>query len=214
LIILSHCEASYGVDFLIDCPKIIRKGNLKLTLANGETHTIGDGTGEIVVVRIADEEAEKLIRRDPTLKLGEMYMDGRFILEQGNIYDFLAMVKQNTTNEIFDIPMAALLIGRIALQQSRAALPVNRNKRNVAHHYDLSERCSSSFSTRTGNIPAPITIRRASAWRRRSLPRSAISPPSCCSSRTSGCWKSAPAGAAWACIWRNRRRVSISPASR
>jgi cyclopropane-fatty-acyl-phospholipid synthase len=131
--------------FLAIVQKIIRKGNLKLTLANGETHAIGDGTGDPVAVRIADEEAERLIRRDPTLKLGEMYMDGRFILEHGNIYDFLAMVKQNTTNEIFDIPMAALLIGRIALQQLKSRLPVNHNKRNVAHHYDLSEKLFELF---------------------------------------------------------------------
>lgn len=131
--------------FLSIVQKIIRKGNLKLTLANGETHTVGDGSGDLVAVRIADEEAEKLIRRDPTLKLGEMYMDGRFILEHGNIYDFLAMVKQNTTNEIFDIPMAALLIGRIALQQLKSRLPINHNKRNVAHHYDLSERLFELF---------------------------------------------------------------------
>ncbi|NLS02582.1 class I SAM-dependent methyltransferase [Rhizobium sp. P32RR-XVIII] len=131
--------------FLSIVQKIIRKGNLKLTLANGETHTVGDGTGGLVAVRIADDEAEKLIRRDPTLKLGEMYMDGRFIVEQGDIYDFLSMVKQNTTNEIFDIPMAALLIGRIALQQLKSRLPVNHNKRNVAHHYDLSEKLFELF---------------------------------------------------------------------
>ncbi|AJD40315.1 class I SAM-dependent methyltransferase [Rhizobium sp. SEMIA 4085] len=131
--------------FLSIVQKIIRKGNLKLTLANGETHAIGDGTGDLVVVRIADEEAEKLVRRDPTLKLGEMYMDGRFIVEQGNIYDFLSMVKQNTTNEIFDVPMAALLVGRIALQQLKSRLPVNHNKRNVAHHYDLSEKLFELF---------------------------------------------------------------------
>jgi cyclopropane-fatty-acyl-phospholipid synthase len=131
--------------FLAIVQKIIRKGNLELTLANGETHIIGDGTGDLVAVRIADEEAERFIRRDPTLKLGEMYMDGRFVLERGNIYDFLAMVKQNTTNEIFDIPMAALLIGRIALQQLKSRLPVNHNKRNVAHHYDLSEKLFELF---------------------------------------------------------------------
>ncbi|MBB3443165.1 cyclopropane-fatty-acyl-phospholipid synthase [Rhizobium sp. BK379] len=118
---------------------------MTLTLANGETHTIGDGTGEPVAARLADQEAEDAIRRDPTLKLGEMYMEGRFILEQGNIYDFLALVKQNTTNEIFDFKMAALLIGRIAMQQLKSRIPVNHNKRNVAHHYDLSEKLFELF---------------------------------------------------------------------
>lgn len=131
--------------FLSIVQKIVRKGSLTLTLANGETHTIGDGTGEPVAVRLADQEAEDAIRRDPTLKLGEMYMEGRFILEQGNIYDFLSLVKQNTTNEIFDFKMAALLIGRIAMQQLKSRMPVNHNKRNVAHHYDLSEKLFELF---------------------------------------------------------------------
>ncbi|MGO6946768.1 class I SAM-dependent methyltransferase [Rhizobium johnstonii] len=131
--------------FLSIVQQIVRKGSLKLTLANGETHTIGDGTGEPVVARLADQEAEDAIRRDPAMRLGEMYMQGRFILEQGNIYDFLSLVKQNTTNEIFDFKMAALLLGRIAWQQLKSRVPVNRNKHNVAHHYDLSAKLFDLF---------------------------------------------------------------------
>ena len=131
--------------FLSIVQQIIRKGSLKLTLANGDTHMIGDGTGDMVVARLADQEAEDAIRRDPTMKLGEMYMQGRFILEQGNIYDFLSLVKQNTTNEIFDFKMAALLVGRIAWQQLKSRVPVNRNKHNVAHHYDLSAKLFDLF---------------------------------------------------------------------
>ena len=125
--------------------KIIREGSLKLTLASGETHQIGDGTGDPVAARLADQEAEDAIARDPTLKLGEMFMDGRFILEQGDIYDFLSLVKKNTTNEIFDFRMAALLIGRIAWQQFKSRVPINRNKHNVAHHYDLSAKLFDLF---------------------------------------------------------------------
>jgi cyclopropane-fatty-acyl-phospholipid synthase len=125
--------------------KIIRTGTLKLTLASGETYILGDGSGPMVAARCADKEAEEAIGRDPTLKLGEMYMDGRFILEEGDIYDFLSLVKRNTTNEIFDVRMAALLMGRIAIQQIKSRLPINRNKRNVAHHYDLSAKLFDLF---------------------------------------------------------------------
>ncbi|MGY5806678.1 class I SAM-dependent methyltransferase [Rhizobium sp. LEGMi198b] len=125
--------------------KIVRKGSLRLTLASGETHMIGDGSGETVAVRVADQQAEDAIARDPTLKLGEMYMEGRFILEQGDIYEFLSLVKQNTTNEIFDLRMAALLIGRIAWQQIKSRSPINRNRYNVAHHYDLSAKLFDLF---------------------------------------------------------------------
>ncbi len=125
--------------------KLIRKGSLKLTLASGETHVVGDGTGDTVAVRFADQQAEDAIARDPTLKLGEMYMEGRFILEQGDIYEFLSLVKQNTTNEVFDFRMAALLVGRIAWQQIKSRSPINRNKYNVAHHYDLSAKLFDLF---------------------------------------------------------------------
>ncbi|MEF3130260.1 cyclopropane-fatty-acyl-phospholipid synthase [Rhizobium sp. 268] len=131
--------------FLSIVQQIIRKGSLKLTLANGDIYLIGDGSGDMVAARLADQEAEDAIRRDPTMKLGEMYMQGRFILEEGNIYDFLSMVKQNTTNEIFDFKMAALLLGRIAWQQLKSRVPVNRNKHNVAHHYDLSAKLFDLF---------------------------------------------------------------------
>jgi cyclopropane-fatty-acyl-phospholipid synthase len=125
--------------------KLVRKGSLKLTLASGETHMIGDGSGETVAVRIADQQAEDAVARDPTLKLGEMYMEGRFILEQGDIYEFLSLVKQNTTNEIFDLRMATLLVGRIVWQQLKSRSPINRNKYNVAHHYDLSAKLFDLF---------------------------------------------------------------------
>jgi len=125
--------------------KLVRKGSLKLTLASGETHMIGDGSGEMVAIRLADQQAEDAIARDPTLKLGEMYMEGRFILEQGDIYEFLSLVKQNTTNEIFDLRMAALLMGRIVWQQLKSRSPINRNKYNVAHHYDLSAKLFDLF---------------------------------------------------------------------
>jgi cyclopropane-fatty-acyl-phospholipid synthase len=125
--------------------KLIRKGSLKITLASGETHMIGDGSGETIVARLADQQAEDAIARDPTLKLGEMYMEGRFILEEGNIYEFLSLVKQNTTNEIFDLRMAALLMGRIVWQQLKSRSPINRNKYNVAHHYDLSAKLFDLF---------------------------------------------------------------------
>ncbi len=132
--------------FLSIVKKIIRKGNLKLTLANGETHTIGDGTGGLVAVRIADEEAEKLIRRDPTLKLGEMYMDGRFIVEAGQYLRLPGHgeAKHHQRNLRYSRWLHCS-IGRIALQQLKSRLPVNHNKRNVAHHYDLSEKLFDLF---------------------------------------------------------------------
>ena len=125
--------------------RIVRKGHLAITFASGETAVFGDGSGPPVRVRIMDAEAETLIATDPTLKLGEMYMDGRFVLEEGDIYDFLELVKSNTVNEVFSAGMAARLIGRTILSQISARNPVNRNRYNVSHHYDLSAKLFDLF---------------------------------------------------------------------
>ncbi|MCX8996341.1 cyclopropane-fatty-acyl-phospholipid synthase family protein [Rhizobiaceae bacterium BDR2-2] len=128
--------------------KIIATGSLRLTDHSGATETYGDGSGKAVAIRFTDEEAEEAVANDPLLKLGEMYMDGRMVLEEGDIYDFLALVKENTRSEALTWKMVGLTVARIAAAQVRSRLPVNHNRRNVAHHYDLNARLFDLFLDR------------------------------------------------------------------
>jgi cyclopropane-fatty-acyl-phospholipid synthase len=125
--------------------KIIRKGSLKLILASGETHVFGDGSEETIVVRITDAEAEQAIARDPALRLGEMFMEGRFIVEQGNIFDFLSLVRRNGVKKAATLRMMAHGLARIIGAQINTRLPINRNLHNVSHHYDLSAKLFDLF---------------------------------------------------------------------
>ena len=125
--------------------KIVRKGSLKLTLSSGRVVEFGDGSEEQVAVRFTDEEAERLVAQDPTLKLGEMYMDGRFVVEQGNIFDFLSLVARNGANKAISLRMLAQGLLRVASTQIGTRLPINHNLRNVSHHYDLSAKLFNLF---------------------------------------------------------------------
>jgi len=118
--------------------KIMRTGALGVIGADGQRQDFGDGTGRAAVIRFTDDEAEEAIATDPTLKLGEMYMQGRMVLVEGDIYDFLAVIKDNTRSEGLSLGMVLRGVGRIALAQLEMRLPVNHNRRNVAHHYDLN----------------------------------------------------------------------------
>lgn len=118
--------------------KIVKEGDLKIKWAAGGDTIFGDGTGKRVSVRITDEEAEKLIASDPALTLGEMYMQGRFLMEEGDIYDFLSIVRKNTKHSNFSPLMAMRLFWRIGLAQLQTRLPINKNRKNVSHHYDLT----------------------------------------------------------------------------
>lgn len=125
--------------------RIIRKGNFRVTFADGRTKTIGDGSGEPVALRFTDEKAENELVTDPQLKLGEIYMDGRMIVEEGDIYDLLALIKSNTLSEGLNFSMIWRGLARYCLTRICGLFPVNHNRRNVAHHYDLSAKLFDLF---------------------------------------------------------------------
>lgn len=118
--------------------RLVHKGDLRVYDSRGKVHRFGDGTGTTLTVRFKTPATERAVVADPQLALGEAYMRGDFIIEDGGrIYDFLALVFSNTMAD----PMPTWTRGFDALRYltRRAAQfnPTGRAKRNVAHHYDI-----------------------------------------------------------------------------
>ncbi len=116
---------------------IVQSGSLTVVTARGREVTLGDGTGEEVRVRFLDPGAERALIFNPELRLGELYMDGRIVIERGTIYDFLALLLNDAKGEQRSLP--ARLLGRLRFL-TRSAVSRNnpwRARHNVAHHYDL-----------------------------------------------------------------------------
>jgi cyclopropane-fatty-acyl-phospholipid synthase len=121
----------------------VRRGTFTVTTSRGTTFTFGDGTGKPVAVRFASRAAEWAILLDPELKLGEAYMDGTFVVEQGSIADVLAIaLGQNSELPLWGRPQ---WIARYLGRRIRQFNPRRRARRNVAHHYDLDGRLYSLF---------------------------------------------------------------------
>ena len=98
-----------------------------------------------VRIRLADNATARAIALNPALGAGEAFMDGRLVMEQGDIFALLDLVTHNLRWER-DNPV------RFALwRQARLAAwwdGINferRSKRNVAHHYDLDDRLYDLF---------------------------------------------------------------------
>jgi len=72
--------------------RFVQRGTLRVTAAGGSTFTLGDRTGPPVAVRFISRKAQWAVLLDPELRLGEAYMNGTFVIEQGSIADVLAMV--------------------------------------------------------------------------------------------------------------------------
>src|SRR3982075_2421542 len=71
--------------------QFIRRGAMSFTTASGAKFSCGDGTGKPVAVRFLTTDAERRILLNPELGLGEVYMEGTFVVENGSIADALAI---------------------------------------------------------------------------------------------------------------------------
>src|SRR5476651_1184543 len=123
--------------------QFIRRGAMTFTTASGTKFDCGDGTGEPVAVRFMTTDAERRVLLNPELGLGEVYMEGSFIVEQGSIADALAILLDQS--EI--LPRWAKLQWwlRYLVRHAQQFNPRGRSKDNVAHHYDLDGRLYSLF---------------------------------------------------------------------
>src|SRR5260370_25086976 len=72
--------------------QFIRRGAMTFTTASGAKFSCGDGTGEPVFVRFLTTDAERRVLLNPELALGEVYMEGSFVVENGSIADALAIL--------------------------------------------------------------------------------------------------------------------------
>ncbi len=123
--------------------RYIRHGTFTVTTAAGSTDTFGDGRGSPIAVRFTTARAQRAVLMDPELKLGEAYMDGTLVVEQGSIADVLAILLRQE-------PIAApnWALPRFVRYLFRRLQQLNlrsRARHNVAHHYDLDGRLYSLF---------------------------------------------------------------------
>jgi cyclopropane-fatty-acyl-phospholipid synthase len=116
--------------------RLIRKGTLTVIDPKGRAETFGEPPGIASTIRLHDPKLVWRILRDPTLAVGEAYMDGTLTVEEGDVLDFLNLVAINsgraTDNSSFRLGAGPLIHG------IRRANKRRRARRNVAHHYEFT----------------------------------------------------------------------------
>jgi cyclopropane-fatty-acyl-phospholipid synthase len=124
--------------------RFIRHGSFTVTTPRGSTFTFGDGSGAPVAVRFTTASAQRAVLIDPELKLGEAYMDGTLVVEQGSIADVIALLLRQEPVASPSWALPSRLVRHLfrRLQQYN---PPSRSRQNVAHHYDLDGRLYSLF---------------------------------------------------------------------
>ena len=125
--------------------KLIRHGHLEIAASDGVRRRFGDGAGPKIVVRIADRAAERELLLNPELALGELYMDGRLELIEGDLYDFVALAAENSMALGGSRWVKLLEKARIALSRFQRRNNRKRAKTNVERHYDHDRRLYGFF---------------------------------------------------------------------
>ncbi|MDY7523604.1 cyclopropane-fatty-acyl-phospholipid synthase family protein [Sphingomonas sp. 10B4] len=130
--------------------KRVKRGTLTLHHADGKTRTFGTATPGFpdIVLRFTDAGAAAAIVRDPGIGAGEAYMNGRMVIEQGDARDLVKLLMKNDPWEAGQNGLAASPLRRavqaVTLRFGRVNM-ARQSKRNVAHHYDLSDRLYDLF---------------------------------------------------------------------
>ncbi len=122
--------------------RFVQTGKLTIIDVDGNTHEFGSDIGDAhapkVIIKLHDKKLYRDLFLNPELHAGEAYMDGTMTVEEGTIRDFLTLFAINASN-LRGHPLQK----SIRKYYKRIKRFHQRNfkvkaKKNVQHHYDLS----------------------------------------------------------------------------
>ena len=121
----------------------VKRGRLDVAFAGGQTASYGaeeDGFPN-VAIRFADEKVPRDIVLDPRIGAAEAFMDERLLIECGDVMQLVQLLRANAPWDRggrfgrLNVFKRTKNGAAFALEQINTAVG---SKRNVAHHYDIS----------------------------------------------------------------------------
>jgi cyclopropane-fatty-acyl-phospholipid synthase len=116
---------------------MIKVGDLTLHLPGGRLKRVGDGAGNPIVVRLTARGLRRIVAQ-PTLGLGEAYMEGDLAFEQGTLWELLEIVGRSGGRTPKGRGSRFKRLKRAFKRRLQQANDRVAARRNVAHHYDIS----------------------------------------------------------------------------
>jgi len=126
--------------------RLIKDDGFELVDANSKSYIIGKPKKENPIrFKILDKSLHWKLLINPDLYLGEAYMDGSIIIENGTLTEFLDIAFKNIgrqpTNSITNVLGKFRRIYRYITNFNL----IGKSKLNVAHHYDISNKFYNLF---------------------------------------------------------------------
>ncbi|MGN6059290.1 MAG: class I SAM-dependent methyltransferase [Sphingomicrobium sp.] len=120
--------------------KLLPQGSITLLRPGKPPETFGRGGGKHLTVRFTDRKVALDIVKNPRLGVGEAYMDGRLVIEDGTILDLLRLIVSANPWEEGGEGRRSYARGKLSkLGRLLKSNNLKRARKNVAHHYDLRD---------------------------------------------------------------------------
>lgn len=117
---------------------IIQKDHLTIIDPTGRVYEFGEQYKPSLTIRLHDRGVARALLLDPQFALGQVYMDGRLTVTNGDIADLLNLFTRNLGRSFGGFHWNLLASMRRATRRFFQYNPLARARSNVAHHYDLS----------------------------------------------------------------------------
>lgn len=115
----------------------IRDGAMHLEDSSGRLHSIGDGSRPVCTLRVHSRLADFKAILNPGLTVPEGLMNGGLSVTDGTLYGFLELCARNY-HHLEQLPLVRF-VRSCDMARFGQYNPMDRARRNVAHHYDLSD---------------------------------------------------------------------------
>jgi cyclopropane-fatty-acyl-phospholipid synthase len=122
--------------------RAFKRGVLTVSYADGVTRTFGVPDPEFpdVAIRFTSKSGPGQIVRDPSLGVAEAFIDGRVVIDRGDIMDLLALASSNNRWEDATGALDPSIAAKAVVGVKRKLDQFNRarvSRQNVKHHYDI-----------------------------------------------------------------------------
>jgi cyclopropane-fatty-acyl-phospholipid synthase len=118
---------------------------LSITYPDGQTRDYGPDTGDRAHLEIKDNATLRALVRNPDLGLGEGYMDGRISTRNCTLDQTIGILIRNRSAGALPGWMMLANRARNTLRRTIRNNAPRAARRNVAHHYDISDALYSGF---------------------------------------------------------------------
>jgi len=120
--------------------RLIKDSALVLVFPNGHSERYGEAGAPPITVRLHDRSLPRKLFINPDLSLGEAYVDSTLTVDADNIYGLVELLLVNL-NRRKESAWHLRWLSRLRRASRGIAQfnPIKKARKNVAHHYDLSD---------------------------------------------------------------------------